>query len=85
MGAGVRDPCGKSVSRGDRPRKASAWSGNQRSNCKNLYKIVGIYAVFFIFVPVTPYLFFANKSIKVANGPKNNDSKNQFSAVLFFP
>ncbi|KRF54278.1 hypothetical protein ASG97_02370 [Bacillus sp. Soil745] len=40
---------------------------------------------FFIFVPVTPYLFFANKSIKVANGPKNNDSKNQFSAVLFFP
>ncbi|WP_425563551.1 hypothetical protein [Peribacillus frigoritolerans] len=44
IGAGVRDSCGKSASRGDpagakaprrlpdRPRKASAWSGNQRSN-----------------------------------------------------
>ena len=44
IGAGVRDSCGKSASRGDpvgakaprrlpdRPRKASACSGNQRSN-----------------------------------------------------
>ncbi|MEC0272746.1 hypothetical protein [Peribacillus frigoritolerans] len=44
----VRDSCGKNVSRGDpagakaprrlpdRPRKASAWSGNQRSKCTNL-------------------------------------------------
>ncbi|MGE8017503.1 hypothetical protein ACQKOM_01085 [Peribacillus frigoritolerans] len=43
----VRDSCGNSESKGDptgasaprrlpeRPRKASAWSGNQRSNCTN--------------------------------------------------
>jgi hypothetical protein len=47
--AGVRDSYGKSESRGDpagvkapwavRPRKASAWSENQRSNYKNHKKL----------------------------------------------
>ncbi|MDQ7864570.1 hypothetical protein RCO48_36170 [Peribacillus frigoritolerans] len=52
IGAGVRDSCGKSASKGDpadasrggspdRPRKASAWSGNKRSNGQTTKKTVG--------------------------------------------
>ncbi|MGG4268186.1 hypothetical protein [Peribacillus simplex] len=48
----VRDSCGESVTRGDtkgakapradRPRKASAWSGNQRSSCTSHKNVVAV-------------------------------------------
>ncbi|MFJ7755028.1 hypothetical protein [Peribacillus muralis] len=48
------------------------------------YKLT-VLSSFFIYVPMKPYLFSANRRIKVAKGPKNKESKNQFNAVLFLP